>query len=67
MSLVVLDPQNPLVYLELRGRLIDVVPDPEGAFYVRMGKRYGNADQQPPQDSPDRVILVMSIDRVSTK
>jgi PPOX class probable F420-dependent enzyme len=67
MSLVVLDPQNPLVYLELRGRLIDVVPDPEGTFYVRMGKRYGNADQQPPQDSPDRVILVMSIDRVSTK
>ncbi|MCL2514370.1 MAG: PPOX class F420-dependent oxidoreductase [Microbacteriaceae bacterium] len=67
MSLAVLDPSDPLVYLELRGRLVEVVPDPEGAFYVRLGKRYRNPDQQPPQDSPDRVILVMSVDRVSGK
>jgi hypothetical protein len=40
-----------------------VIPDPEGAFYVRLGQRYGNPDEQPPADKADRVILVMSIER----
>jgi PPOX class probable F420-dependent enzyme len=63
MSLAISDPDDPVRYLELRGSLQQVIPDPEGAFYVVLGKRYGNAEQQPPRDSPDRVILVMSIDR----
>jgi len=67
MSLAILDPDNPFRYLEVRGRLVEVVPDPEGAFYVRLGKRYGNAGQQPPADSPDRVVLVMSVERTSAQ
>lgn len=63
MSLAVIDPQNPLVYLELRGRLIEVLDDPTGDFYVRLGQRYGNAEQQAPADSADRVVLVMSIEK----
>lgn len=63
MSLAIIDPANPLVYVELRGRLLRVVEDPTGAFYVRLGTRYGNAQQQPPADSADRVILVMSIEK----
>ncbi len=62
MSYSIIDPDDPFTYLELRGRLVDVVPDPEGAFYVRLGKRYGNPDQTPPADSPDRVVLVMSVE-----
>ena len=62
MSLAIIDPEQPYRYLEVRGRLVEVVPDPTGAFYVVLGKRYGNAEQQPPADSPDRVILVMSIE-----
>ncbi|GLW06899.1 PPOX class F420-dependent enzyme [Microtetraspora sp. NBRC 13810] len=61
MSLLVIDPENPLRYLEVRGTLEEIVPDLEGAFYVRLGRRYGNPDQQPPPDSPDRVILVMTV------
>jgi PPOX class probable F420-dependent enzyme len=64
MSLAISDPDDPFRYLEVRGSLQQVIPDPEGAFYVVLGKRYGNAEQQPPKDSPDRVILVMSINRV---
>ena len=64
MSLAVLDPDDPMRYLEIRGRLVEAVPDPTGAFYVVLGKRYGNAAQQPPDDSADRVILVMSIEKV---
>jgi PPOX class probable F420-dependent enzyme len=62
MSLAVFDPQNEYHYLEVRGKLVEVIPDPTGSFYVTLGKRYGNADQQPPADSADRVILVMSIE-----
>ena len=64
MSLSVIDPGDPFRYLEVRGSLVDVVPDPTGEFYIRLGKRYGNAGQQAPPDSADRVILVMSIERV---
>ena len=65
MSLSVVDPANPLSYLEVRGALVEVVPDPEGAFYVVLGKRYGNPGQQPPPDSADRVVLVMSIEALT--
>jgi len=67
MSLAISDPDNPYDFIELRGRLVDVIPDPTGAFYVRLGQRYGNADQQPPPDSVDRVILVMGVDKVVAK
>ena len=65
MSLSIIDPENQFRYLELRGELVDVEPDPTGAFYVRLGQRYGNPDQQPPPDSADRVVLVMSIEKVT--
>lgn len=67
MSLAIIDPANPFHYLEVRGKLIEVIPDPAGEFYVVLGKRYGNAEQQPPKDSPDRVVLVMSIESTTTQ
>jgi PPOX class probable F420-dependent enzyme len=67
MSLVVMDPGNAYRYLEVRGRLSEVVPDPHGDFYIVLGKRYGNADQEAPPDSADRVILVMTIEKASVK
>ncbi|WP_204072031.1 PPOX class F420-dependent oxidoreductase [Planotetraspora phitsanulokensis] len=67
MSLLVIDPDDPLRFLEVRGGLVDVVPDPEGAFYVRLGQRYGDADTPPPPDSKDRVILVMDVQKTARK
>jgi PPOX class probable F420-dependent enzyme len=67
MSLAVIDPENPFRYLEVRGRLIEAIPDPDGAFYVVLGKRYGNPGQTPPPDSADRVILVMSIEHTTAQ
>jgi PPOX class probable F420-dependent enzyme len=67
MSLSVIDPANPFRYLEVRGRLIAVEPDPTGAFYVVLGRRYGNPGQTPPPDSADRVVLVMSIESTTTQ
>jgi PPOX class probable F420-dependent enzyme len=65
MSLMIFDPDKPLRYVELRGSLVEVEPDPTGAYYVHLGRRYGNADQQPPPDKADRVVLVMSVDKVA--
>jgi len=65
MTLSMTDPENPFKYVEVRGRLADVVPDPEGAMYVRLGQRYGNPNEQAPDDSADRVVLVMQIEKVN--
>ena len=65
MSLLVIDPDDPLRYVEVRGRLTEVMPDPQGQFYVRLGRRYGSSNQVPPADSPQRVVLVMSIEHVT--
>jgi PPOX class probable F420-dependent enzyme len=65
MTLEALDPENPLRYVEVRGRLAEVIPDPEGAFYVRLGQRYGNPHEQPPADRADRVILVMQVEKIA--
>ena len=65
MTLEALDPEDPLRYVEVRGQLAEVILDPEGAFYVRLGKRYGNPAQEAPADKADRVILEMRIDRVN--
>ena len=67
MSLAIIDPANPFHYLEVRGKLVEVTPDPQGDFYVVLGKRYGNPDQEAPKDSADRVILVMSVERYTTQ
>lgn len=67
MAISIMDPHNPLRYLEVRGALIEVIPDPEGAFYVRLGQRYGNPTQQAPADKADRVILVMSVASTTQK
>ncbi|KTR96576.1 F420-dependent protein [Microbacterium testaceum] len=63
MSFMVYDPAQPYRYIEVRGRLVEEVADPEGAFYVRLGQRYGNPEQQAPPDRADRVILKMSIEK----
>ncbi len=64
MSFMLLDPENPFKYVEVRGRLVEEIADPEGAFYVTLQNRYGNPSTEPPADRADRVILVMSADKV---
>jgi PPOX class probable F420-dependent enzyme len=65
MSLLLIDPDNPQSYVEARGELVEVIDDPEGDFYVRLGRRYGDPDTAPPPDRADRVVLVMRVDKVN--
>lgn len=64
MALAVFDPKDPIEYLEVRGHLEEVIPDPTGSFYDHLHRRYGGDGKIPP-DAADRVILVMTIDKVA--
>ncbi|BDZ46236.1 PPOX class F420-dependent oxidoreductase [Naasia aerilata] len=59
LSFTIIDPDDPYRYLEVRGVVDRVEEDPTGSFYVELGKRYGNAEQAPPPDSADRVVIVV--------
>lgn len=67
MALEVSNPENPYEFVEVLGKLVSADPDPTGAFYVELGRRYGLPDTQPPPDSADRVVLVMSVEKVIRK
>ncbi|WP_129787659.1 PPOX class F420-dependent oxidoreductase [Promicromonospora panici] len=67
MSLAIINDENVFNYVEVRGNLVEVAPDPTGEFYVHLAKRYGATDPQPPADSADRVILVMSVEHYTTQ
>jgi PPOX class probable F420-dependent enzyme len=57
LSLLIIDPANGHRYLQVRGQIESIEPDPTGAFYVQLASRYG-ARQVPPADAADRVIIV---------
>ena len=65
MAFLVFDPADPMVYIEVRGKLVEEIADPSGSYYVHLRNRYGDPDQKPPKDKADRVILVMSIEHVT--
>jgi PPOX class probable F420-dependent enzyme len=66
VAVSIIDPENPYRYLEVRGVVDHIDPDPAGAFYVELAKRYdapfGTAA---PKDSPDRVVLYVRPTAVS--
>jgi len=66
VAISISDPDNPYRYLEVRGKLDEIVPDPEGAFYRELAVRYGRDRGTPPSDAAHRVILVVSLEHSSS-
>jgi len=58
-TLFVLDPQNPLRYLELRGDA-ELEDDPDYAFADRVGAKYGGADLRQ-MDGPGQSRVVVTL------
>ena len=68
MTLSVTDTNDRYRYVELRGRLHEVIDDQTGSFYQVLDRRYGAAETSPaPSDAADRVILVMAIEVVRVR
>jgi len=59
VALSMQDPDNPYRYLEVRGVVEEIVPDPTGAFYLELNDRYSGPLTEPPPDKADRVILIV--------
>ncbi|HEX4212567.1 MAG TPA: PPOX class F420-dependent oxidoreductase [Candidatus Dormibacteraeota bacterium] len=60
-AISIYDPENPYRYLELRGVVEEIVPDPTGSFYQQLSRRYGG-DGAAPADAEQRVVLVFRPD-----
>ena len=50
---------TPYRYLEVRGVVEEIIPDPTGAFYLELNDRYSGPLTEPPPDKADRVIIVV--------
>ncbi len=58
ISLSILDPQDPYRYIEIRGELDEIEPDPDIVFISRMAKKYKGLDVYPwHRVGDERVIM----------
>jgi PPOX class probable F420-dependent enzyme len=59
VAVSIADPDNPYHYLEVRGDVDQIEPDPTGAYYMHLADRYGLPMTEPPPDAPDRVVFAV--------
>ncbi|MFI6050115.1 PPOX class F420-dependent oxidoreductase [Streptomyces violascens] len=67
VSLSVNDPDQPYRYLEVRGTVERIEPDPTGAFFDVLAKRYGLEYEAPVGDAEHRVVLVVRPERTTSQ
>jgi PPOX class probable F420-dependent enzyme len=60
IAISIMDPGNPYRYLEIRGKVVKVEPDPDKAFIDRMAQKY-LGEQNYPWSKPgdERVVVVV--------
>lgn len=57
-ALSITDPDDPSRYLEVRGVVERIIPDPEGVEFVQLAERYGEP-QGPPSDKAYRIAVAI--------
>jgi PPOX class probable F420-dependent enzyme len=67
VSISINDPDRPYRYLELRGRVTTIEPDPTAAFFAELAARYELDVDGPPGDAVDRVVLVVTPESASSQ
>lgn len=66
VSLSIIDPEDDYRYVEVRGELVDVEPDPNIDFISRMAKKYIDEDRYPwHREGDERVVMVVRPVKVS--
>ena len=58
VSLSIMDPDNPYRYLEVRGSVIAIEPDPELEFINRMANKYMGVETYPWANPEDERVVV---------
>ncbi|KXP08775.1 PPOX class F420-dependent oxidoreductase [Tsukamurella pseudospumae] len=64
VAIAVADPADPQNYLEVRGRVERIEPDPTGAFHSRLSEHYGEGPHVP-ADAAHRVKIAVRPVRLS--
>jgi PPOX class probable F420-dependent enzyme len=60
VALSIVDPENPYRYLEIRGKVVRIDPDPEKAFIDEMAQKYLGVEKYPwNQPGDERVVIVV--------
>lgn len=60
VALSIVDPANPYRYLEIRGRVAEIRPDPDYTFINQMAKKYLGQDRYPwLQPGEERVVIAI--------
>lgn len=59
------DPDQPYRYLEIRGWVERIEPDPGAVFFAELAERYSMPIDGPPPDAADRVVFVVRPEAVS--
>lgn len=63
----VTDPENPYRYLEIRGTVEAIEPDPTGSLIHALAKKYLNEDRYPwEDDTSERVIIRIRPEKTNT-
>ncbi|MFI7129795.1 PPOX class F420-dependent oxidoreductase [Nonomuraea sp. NPDC050153] len=65
MAVSINDPEQPYRYLEIRGVVERLDPDPSGDFFDVLANRYGLEYKRPVGDAERRVVIVMKPTRVT--
>jgi PPOX class probable F420-dependent enzyme len=60
VSISIVDPENPLRYVEVRGVVDHIDDDPEAKLYTRLSERYGMGPVTP-ADAKDRVAVAVRV------
>jgi PPOX class probable F420-dependent enzyme len=59
VALSIIDPERPYRYLEVRGRVDRVEPDPDAVEFFRLADRYGFDEPDPYADAANRVAVAI--------
>lgn len=67
IALSIVDPANPYRYLEIRGKVVAIEPDPERAFIDSMAQKYLGQDKYPwHRPGDERVVIVVEPERTTS-
>jgi PPOX class probable F420-dependent enzyme len=67
VAVSILDPDNPYRYLEVRGRVVDFVDDPDKTMIDHLAQKYLGKEEYPQKDpAAERVTLVIEPDHAAT-
>ena len=66
VALSIVDPANDYRYLELRGRVVRIDPDPDKAFIDSMAQKYLGQEKYPwNRPGDERVVMVVAVEHTT--